>query len=117
MRAKNLLNVGEVSKAMSAILSSGVAKVDSEVLNQLRTKHPQRPSTVRLPSMEVIKAERATWEEDIHAVIDVMDSDSKWDIAQDQRENQNEPSDHPSRFPWLVINEEDILAAAKRQEG
>ena len=41
-RAKNLINVGEVSKAMSAILSDGVAKVDSQVLNQLRAKHPPR---------------------------------------------------------------------------
>ena len=39
-RAKNLVNVGEVSKAMSTILSNGVAKVDSEVLSQLRAKHP-----------------------------------------------------------------------------
>ena len=39
-RAKKLLNMGQVSKAMSTILSNGVAKVDSEVLSQLRAKHP-----------------------------------------------------------------------------
>ena len=37
-RVKNLINVGEVSKAMSALLSNGVAKVDKEVLNQLKNK-------------------------------------------------------------------------------
>ena len=31
-RAKNLLNVGEISKAMAAILSNGVADVNDEVL-------------------------------------------------------------------------------------
>ena len=58
-RAKNLVNVGEVSKAMSAILSNGVAKVDGDVLSQLRAKHPPRPAPVRLPSRELIAAERA----------------------------------------------------------
>ena len=69
-RAKNLLNVGEVSKAMSAILSNGVAKVDEEVLQQLRTKHPLRNATVQLPCVEDIRAERATWEEDEHKLVD-----------------------------------------------
>ena len=41
-RVKNLLNVGEVSKAMSALLSNGIAKVDDQVLNQLKEKHPPR---------------------------------------------------------------------------
>ena len=58
--ARNLVSVGEVSKAMSAILSNGVAKVNSEVLRQLKAKHPSRPDTVQLPPMELIKAERAS---------------------------------------------------------
>ena len=59
-RVKNLINVGEVSKAMSALLSNGVAKVDKEVLNQLKNKHPSRPAVIRLPSQEQIMAERGT---------------------------------------------------------
>ena len=43
-RAKNLVNVREISKAMATILSNGVANVDDEVLKQLRNKHPPRPS-------------------------------------------------------------------------
>ena len=34
-RAKNLVNVGEISKAMSSILSNGVAKVDDDILHVL----------------------------------------------------------------------------------
>ena len=73
-RAKNLVNVGEISKAMSALLSDGVAKVDSQVLSQLRTKHPPRSAPVRLPSMRVIEAERATWQQDVHDLDEVVDS-------------------------------------------
>ena len=58
-RAKNLLNVGEVSKAMRAMLSNGVADVNDEVLNQLQAKHPSRPAVVRLPSEQQIRGERS----------------------------------------------------------
>ena len=86
-RAKNLINVGEVSKAMAAILSDGVAKVDSQVLSQLRTKHPTRSAPVVIPSMEVIEAERATWLEDLHIVEDADEVDSKLELIPENSKN------------------------------
>ena len=71
----NLLNVGEVSKAMSAILSNGVADVNDEVLNQLKTKHPTRPSAVRLPSQEQIMVQRNDGIDD--CILDTEMTDSK----------------------------------------
>ena len=114
-RAKNLVNVGEVSKAMSAILSNGVAKVDSEVLNQLRAKHPTRPAAVRLPPIEVIKAERATWQ--VNADFGEDEMDHKDDIVQPEgSESADEVSaaENTERFPYLVINKDQLLAAAKK---
>ena len=69
-----MVNVGEVNKAMSTILSNGITKVDDEVLTLLRNKHPSRPDIVRLPSIELMRAERATWEENGHALDDAMAS-------------------------------------------
>ena len=113
-RAKNLVNVGEISKAVSAILSDGVAKVDAQVLTQLRLKHPSRPAPVRLPSMKVIEAERATWLEDLYIVEDADEVDSKLESISEHSKNEGDPVDKSKRFPWLVINEEDILSAAKK---
>ena len=42
-RVKNLLNIGEVSYALSALLRNDVADVDGEILNQHKAKHPSRP--------------------------------------------------------------------------
>ena len=95
-RAKNLVNVGEISKAMGSILSNGVAKVDDEVLNQLRSKHPQRPSAVHLPSMELIKAERVSWQ-NIDADTDIVDSFSE--NFPEEPENKDESTDDPKFFP------------------
>ena len=67
---------------MSALLSNGVDKVDSQVLSQLRTKHPPRSAPVKLPSMRVIEAERATWQQDLHVEEDL---EFKHEIIPEQR--------------------------------
>ena len=56
-RTKNLVTVGEISKAMSVISSNGVAEVDSEVLDQLKAKHPSRTAAVHFPSKEQTMAD------------------------------------------------------------
>ena len=121
-RAKNLVNVGEVSKAMSTILSNGVAKVDSEVLSQLKAKHPPRPSVVRLPSKEQIESDRANWERESQAAVeDMVESKVDIDMPSEQPVNQgaNEGMsvNELSSFPNLFINAEQILAAAKKKQN
>ena len=101
---------------MSTILSNGVAKVDSDVLSQLKAKHPPRPSVVRLPSKEQIENDRANWQRESQAAVEDM-VESKVDIDMpseqpvDQGANEGMPVDS---FPHLVINAEQILAAAKK---
>ena len=50
-RAKNYVNVGELSKAMTAIRSNGIAAIDDEVLTQLQHKHSKRRQPVALPQI------------------------------------------------------------------
>ena len=57
------------------------------MLTQLRNKHPFRPDIVWFQSIELIKAERATWEENGHALVDAMDSKIEW--VPDEIENEN----------------------------
>jgi len=108
-RAKSLVNVGEVSKAMSAILSNGVAKVDSEVLSQLSAKHPSRPRAVRLPTEEEIENERTTswpnqsWPNQSEAVSDMTDRKMDMDIGPWQTANEGVSPEYSSNFPYLVI--------------
>ena len=48
-RAKKLVNHGEWSKAMGALLSHGTADTTENVLSQLREKHPERKHTIAHP--------------------------------------------------------------------
>ena len=48
-RAKALTQEGNLSKACSALLSYGIADVIPSVLCDLRSKHPSRPTAVKLP--------------------------------------------------------------------
>ena len=48
-RAKALTQEGNLSKACSALLSCGIADVNPSVLCDLRSKHPSRPTAVKLP--------------------------------------------------------------------
>ena len=57
-KAKDLVNVGEMSKATTTILSNGTAEINNSVLEQLRAKHPLRKKEVRLPTPEEINEER-----------------------------------------------------------
>ena len=57
-RVKWLVNVGELSKAMSALVSHGVASLTDTIVEQLRAKNPRRPEQVVRPSEEDIAAER-----------------------------------------------------------
>ena len=79
------------------------------MLSQLRAKHPQRSADIFHPSMEKIKAERAIWEVDSDALENMdMDKDSKLETEPE------ETVENPNSFPYLIINKEQILAAAKK---
>lgn len=99
---------------MSTILSNGVAEVDSDVLNQLRSKHPPRPAAVRLPSMEEIKNEGASWEKESQSMGDMIDTKMDIDMVSEQAANDSVSAEYSSTFPYLVITEEQILTAAKK---
>ena len=107
-----MLNVGEISKAMSALLSNGVAKVDKEVLNQLKNKHPARPAVVRLPSQEQIMAERGD-NSDHSGYGDVEMKDCKGNVCPTPTIEDNSFEDHRVSPPSLIIKAEHILSAAK----
>ena len=111
-RAKNLLNVGEVSKAMSAVLSNGVAEVDAEVLNQLAAKHPSRHARVQLPSLEQIVKERA--DEFGEPDSDVEMKNVKDDVLESANEKLRMAEVNSKIFPNLIINAEEILTAARK---
>ena len=49
LRTRRLVNHGEMSKAMGALLSHGTADTTNDVLAQLREKHPQRHHTIVNP--------------------------------------------------------------------
>ena len=49
LRVKRLVNYGEWSKAMGALLSNGTADITDNVLSQLREKHPTRTEPIAHP--------------------------------------------------------------------
>ena len=64
--------------------------------------------------MRIIEAERATWQQDLHVEEDL---DSKLEFIPEQRDDADDEGrsvDQSSSFPYLVINEDDILLAAKK---
>ena len=50
LRAKRLVNYGEWSKALGALLCEGTADITDNVLLQLRNKHPTRAKPIAFPS-------------------------------------------------------------------
>ena len=57
-RAEELVNDGELCKAMSTIISNGVARIDESVLSKFHEKHPPRPEEVSPPTLEDVAAMR-----------------------------------------------------------
>ena len=107
-RAKELVNAGELSKAMSAILSNGIAPINDDVLSQLRAKHPQRREMVilskvgKMPSMNgIIRNDQ----EDMRMDEDEISNPGDCGQSRDSKEE---------RFPALTVSDDDILAAAKQ---
>ena len=49
--AKRLINIGEYSRAISALLSNGTAPITEDVLAQLKSKHPRRTNPVTRPCL------------------------------------------------------------------
>ena len=61
--------------------------------------------------MGMIEAERATWQQDLHVEEDL---EFKHEIIPEQPDGGGRSVDQSSSFPYLVINEDDILLAAKK---
>ena len=107
-----MLNVGEVSKAMSAILSNGVAEVDADVLNQLMAKHPSRPANIQFPCQEQIMEDGA--EHCSEPDTDVEMKNCRNGVSQLAKDNQGKAEVNRKNFPSLIINAEQILTAARK---
>ena len=101
-RAKNYVNVGELSKAMSSIRSNGIAEVNNSVLDELKAKHPTRQSAVELPSLEQIRMDKEEF---------IEDDESK----EESQEFSRYVSDAINAvLPSVVVGAEQILHAAKK---
>ena len=58
-RAKNLVSMDELSKAISALMSHDVAPMTDSIVRQLKAKHPPRRAQTSWPSEDAIRHERA----------------------------------------------------------
>ena len=98
-RAKNYASVGEVSKAMAAITSNGIALVDNKVLKQLQSKHPPRHEQVTFQPIGNIKIN-----DDVH------ESNVDW---KSQEFSQYVSVNLYSAVPSVTLIVDDILSPAK----
>ena len=121
-RTKELVNCGELSKAMSTILSNGIARVDDQVLSQLREKHPQRTEGVNFPTVEVVKIIKAECSLDPASAIADTNMETEMKAVQVDKtkdNNDRQPDSEESRavldqWPSLTVGEQDILTAAQQ---
>ena len=105
-RAKNYVNLGELSKAMTSLRSNGIAEVTDSVLVQLQAKHPRRPREVKLPSLEQVRMDKEEF---------IEDEESKEESEENRLEFSKSVSDViNSVLPSVVVGAAQILQAAKK---
>ena len=118
-RAAELVGMGELSKAMKALTSHGVAPITDAVISQLQDKHPGRKMPVAWPTMDEVTRERKRVREE-------EESGSEQARRQDREQLQVEPDllDRESKIkqqaeleinshvPHILMNPDTIESAA-----
>ena len=129
LRVKRLVNYGEWSKAMGALLSNGTADITDNVLSQLREKHPTRTEPIAHPGPYPGWSDST---KNTHAPNSMeLDPDTDDPNGGVDSQDSHQPATHMNmnidqgglrapltenttlNYPSLVVKTKDILQAAK----
>ena len=105
-RVANLVNLGELRKAMSAMTSFGIANLDDDTVRQLQLQHPSRPRPTVFPTPDEIQEER-----------NVLNPPQPQDSNASDKLRQlraNAEAKHDQHWPSMTIGAEAIEKAAMK---